>query len=250
MEYKLFLASILLLILLAYPFYKSLFPVIEGSSYKCADEGGYCRCKYGTVIYGKQNTWSRYKKVKDGIWCHDNVFGDPYNAQPQPIKFDSDGKRIVPPPRPRKECICTPGCLYEEKSGVSNRGGIGGSGRSSSNSLGGVGKGSPYGGSPSHENCINTTIYENTNRTKEATEKLSELKNIVKKIRKDIHTNFNTHKKNMKAAIKLRQVGDGEEEQDDDACEHHQEACGTGDQQDAAVRNATHGVDMRRMNWS
>jgi len=229
MKYKLFLAYIVLFIILAVSLYRLFFPIREGQSYKCADEGGWCRCPYGTVVYGKHSTWTKYKEVKGWVRCDDNEFGDPYPVRP--AQYDSKGNVIRQPPRPRKECICTPGCLYEQgrapgqsgSSGVTDRGsGVGGS-----NSLAGVGRGAPIASaSPSNENCTNTTIDENTVRIKEATEKLNEWKKVNFDLNTRVKKNFKQIKKNMRKAWRMASIASGSESDDDDACAAHSEACG------------------------
>ena len=225
MKYKLFLAYIVLLILLTVSLYRVFFPIREGQSYRCASEGGWCKCPYGTVVYGKHNTWTKYKEVKGWVRCDDNEFGDPYPVRP-PL-YDRKGNVIRQPARPRKECICTPGCLYEDGqsggAGVSDRGsGVGGS-----NSLAGAGRGAPIASAnPSNENCTNTTIDENSVRIKEATEKLNEWKKVNFDLNTRVKKNYEKIRKNMKQAWKMASIASGSDSDDEDACAAHSEACG------------------------
>lgn len=256
MKYKLFLA--LLTLLLFFILYNKLFTIKEGTSRKCAEEGGLCKCE-GEVQYGSGQYWTKPRQVDGSIQCTESNFYDPAAA----VKWAAS-----PLPKPAKKlCICTSTCLFCDKP-VSDQAGVGGSGKSATNSLGGLGKGAPFAAvAPCAEQCRNTTMYENVARMKEANEKLSELKKIVEKTEASVNKNTSETQKNDGRAVNIQRAADGEAREttserkarqglnagtpgggsgsyapppsssdrdahgheidsDDDACDIHSEACG------------------------
>ena len=92
-------------------------------------------------------------------------------------------------------------------------------------------RGAPVrGSSPSTESCQNTTIYENQENSKAASDKLNELKKIVEKSKKSILKNkkdISDNKKNNKAlqdAVSSDTEG-GDEGGAEDPCGQYPEAC-------------------------
>lgn len=91
-------------------------------------------------------------------------------------------------------------------------------------------RGAPVkGSSPSPETCENTTLYENKENSKVASEKLNELRDIVEKTKKSILKNskdISDNKKNNKA---LQDAVDPDADDDsggaEDPCEKYPEAC-------------------------
>jgi len=104
-------------------------------------------------------------------------------------------------------------------------------------SYGSYNKGAPSNIIPSTSTCDNVSIYENQNRSKEAEDKLNELKRIVAKTQKNIMKNFYTNINNFKNVLSLEKAARGEDEDTGKACEKHPEACGS-DPTAAAVSNA------------
>ena len=86
-------------------------------------------------------------------------------------------------------------------------------------------RGAPVTGTPSPETCQNTTMYENTENSKEAEEKLNELKNIVAKTKASIGKNSKNIAINKKNNKSLANVADGKDEDTGDACKKYPEAC-------------------------
>ena len=80
-------------------------------------------------------------------------------------------------------------------------------------------------GSTSSELCQNTTIYENKNNSKDAEEKLNELKNIVKKTRDSIKANTKQHQINLKNNKAFADVAAGNDPDTSAACAKYPKAC-------------------------
>ena len=119
-------------------------------------------------------------------------------------------------------------CNYEDEGDNVKYTGAAGSKENSLQKRGAPVKGS----SPSPETCENTTLYENKENSKVASEKLNELRNIVRKTKESVSKNskdISANKKNNKAlnnAVK----SDSEENSDDeggaeDPCDEYPEAC-------------------------
>ena len=86
-------------------------------------------------------------------------------------------------------------------------------------------RGAPVTGTPSPDTCQNTTIYENTENSKAAEEKLNELKNIVAKTKASIEKNSKNIAINKKNNQSLSDVSEGKDENTEDACKKYPEAC-------------------------
>jgi len=91
-------------------------------------------------------------------------------------------------------------------------------------------RGAPVkGSSPSPETCENTTLYENKENSKVASEKLNELRDIVRKTKESVSKNskdISDNKKNNKALQNAVDPDGGDDSGGaEDPCEKYPEAC-------------------------
>ena len=76
----------------------------RGDWVRCADEGGYCRIPYPTVVrYGARGSFTEQRSDR-GVRCSNDVFGDPnYGVRKSCFYFarrDGGGAWGAPPPPP------------------------------------------------------------------------------------------------------------------------------------------------------